>query len=260
MTNFSLGSVLGRTFSMIGRSFASVGLLIIAAQVLMGAIQFGISMPALVRATTDPAHPFALFQSSAYWGSLVAGLAVFSVLSAGATYGFIEAGAGRTTSIGDCLRVGLAKALPVLGLSLLWMLGIWVGMIFLIVPGLILMTMWSVAVPALIGDDTGVIGSFGRSRELTKGFRLKIFALLLLLLVVYYVLALVVLGGAIMPTPGTAPSAAIAERMAPAMMAGSMIVTTVFLFLMPALLVAIYQEALSAKLGADNNRMSEVFA
>jgi hypothetical protein len=204
--------------------------------------------------------PFALFNSPVYWAGTAVGLIVFNVLIAGATHGFLVVGEGRRAELTDCLRVGVSKALPVLGLSILWMLGVWLGTILLIVPGIIVMTMWSVCIPLLVSGETGVFGSFGRSRALTKGFRLKIFAILLLLLVAYYAMAAAFLGSMIGAAgPGNFPGA-MANAMAPAALAGSLIIATVFMFLLPALLVAIYLEATNARYGSINSTVAEVFA
>jgi uncharacterized membrane protein len=56
------------------------------------------------------------------------------------------------------------------------------GLILLIVPGLILYTMWLVAVAACVVEQTGPWRSLRRSQELTKGHRWKIFGLFLVLL------------------------------------------------------------------------------
>jgi hypothetical protein len=50
----------------------------------------------------------------------------------------------------------------------------------LIVPGLILMVIWSVAVPAKVVEKIGVFDAFTRSRDLTRGRRWPIFGLFVL--------------------------------------------------------------------------------
>src|SRR3546814_14393610 len=51
--------------------------------------------------------------------------------------------------------------------------------------------MWAVVAPALVEERTGVFGAFGRSRELTKGARWKVFGLELILLVAMWIVTLV---------------------------------------------------------------------
>ena len=71
-------------------------------------------------------------------------------------------------------------------------LGMMLGMLLLIVPGLILMTMWYVAVPACVVEGTGPVRSLGRSRELTAGYRWKMFGLILLVIVISVIGSMVV--------------------------------------------------------------------
>jgi len=90
---------------------------------------------------------------------------------------------GRRPGLREILPVSMRKLLPILGLSILMGLGIGLGWLLLLVPGIILLVMWIAAYPALIAEPINVIEAFGRSRTLTRGNRWRIFGLLLLLLV-----------------------------------------------------------------------------
>jgi hypothetical protein len=48
-------------------------------------------------------------------------------------------------------------------------IGIGIGLVLLIVPGLILITIWAVVAPAIVVEGAGVIGAFVRSRDLVRG-------------------------------------------------------------------------------------------
>ena len=43
-----------------------------------------------------------------------------------------------------------------------------IGFLLLIIPGLILLTVWAVVVPSLVIDKAGIFGSFSRSADLTR--------------------------------------------------------------------------------------------
>ena len=98
---------------------------------------------------------------------------------------------GERATLAQCVNASLAVLLPLIGLAVLMGLGIGIGMIFFLVPGVILFVMWSVASPALVAERTGVFEAFGRSRYLTKGARWKVFGIQLILLAVYYIFLLV---------------------------------------------------------------------
>lgn len=99
---------------------------------------------------------------------------------------------GRRASFGECLAVGLRFFLPLIGVGIIFGLGVVLGALLLVVPGIIVMLMWSVAAPAVVIERQGVFSALGRSRELTKGARWKILGLFLVLLVVYWLLSIVV--------------------------------------------------------------------
>jgi hypothetical protein len=78
-------------------------------------------------------------------------------------------------STSEAMAVGRARLWPMLGLYLLAGLGVAVGLVLLIVPGVILAIAWCVAAPVLIAERAPVLETFGRSAELTRGSRLNIF-------------------------------------------------------------------------------------
>jgi hypothetical protein len=107
--------------------------------------------------------------------NLMVNLAVLVLVIQTLVYGTVQALRGQKVSIGDCLAQGLRR-LPVgLGIGFLAYISIALGMILLLVPGLILFTMWAVALPANTVEGTGVVASLGRSRALTRGRRWRVF-------------------------------------------------------------------------------------
>ncbi len=66
-------------------------------------------------------------------------------------------------------------------------IGIGIGLILLIVPGIILALIWSLAIPVAVLEDTGLSDSVSRSSELTKGSRGRIFMIYFLFIVLTYI-------------------------------------------------------------------------
>ncbi len=110
-----------------------------------------------------------------------AGLMLDMILSGALTYGVVQQIRGRHASMGQCLGVGLARALPVLGVAILAGLIIVLGMVLCIVPGVIAACVLWVAVPVAVIERPGVIASLNRSRDLTHGYKALIFVIFLLL-------------------------------------------------------------------------------
>lgn len=266
MESFDIGRTLSRTFSLAFGTIASVGLFILILQIISGAAQYvlqGYWMGELTAAQqgSDPDAAMAIFGSGAYWGTIILSYVVASLMFAGATHGYLKAANDEAVSIGDCFTAGISKLLPVLGLMILWFLGVSVGFMLVIIPGLILMTMWSTTIPALVGEKLGVFGSFGRSRALTRGSRLKIFLLLLIFLVLIYVVMFVILGalmgGAIMGG-GLTAGTTISETTVWTTL-GMIPVGWLMSALLTALLVSIYHECVAIKEGGAPEKLTEVF-
>ena len=66
----------------------------------------------------------------------------------------------------------------------------------LIVPGLILITIWAVIAPSIVVEDQGVIEAFGRSRELVRGNGWNVFGAIVLAFLIVLRAVSIVLGRA----------------------------------------------------------------
>jgi hypothetical protein len=64
--------------------------------------------------------------------------------------------------------------------GLLAAVGITIGFLLLIVPGLILITLWLLIVPAIMLENCGVFESFGRSRQLVSGHGWSVFGVIVI--------------------------------------------------------------------------------
>lgn len=183
----SIGRIISRAFSFV----MSYPLLTLGSAALFGALPSVLSQvlvlpqAELLRSVEDPATiGFFALQIVAGFVTLI----LNGVLQAIVTRGLVVAHEGGRPSFGRCLMDALRLAIPVVLLTVLWSFGLTLGFALLIVPGVILVCMWAVAIPALVEERTGIIGAFGRSRELTRGNRWKIFGLMLIVLIAFYLL------------------------------------------------------------------------
>ena len=76
---------------------------------------------------------------------------------------------GRTVDPAASLRFGLRRFLSVIWISLVIGLLVAIASVFLLIPGIYLFVAWSVAVPALLGENLGITAALGRSRALDRG-------------------------------------------------------------------------------------------
>ena len=108
------------------------------------------------------------------------------------TYGIYLGLVGHGAGIGAAMQRSLANLLPLLGVGLISALLSVLGLMLLVVPAFIVAVILFVVVPAVVIERAGVFGSLGRSMELTKGCRWKLFAVLLVMLCIHTALAFVV--------------------------------------------------------------------
>ena len=64
--------------------------------------------------------------------------------------------------------------------GLLAAVGVALGIVLLVVPGLVLLTLWSMIVPAIVLEGRGLRDAFRRSMELVRGSGLRVFAVIVL--------------------------------------------------------------------------------
>jgi hypothetical protein len=133
-----------------------------------------------------------MMTSPVYWlGVLITVIAGF-LLQAAIVRASIEDLQGQPVQMVPNLVEALKLLLPMIGLAILSSIAIGIGLVLLIIPGIIIYLMLIVAVPTLVEERKGVIGSMQRSAELTKGSRLRILLLLIIFFVAYIVLSMVV--------------------------------------------------------------------
>lgn len=174
-----MGRVIQDLFAVLGRNFVTF---LVLAVILVG-------VPAL----------FAGYLQMSYlrvghlfdWRATVAGLATALgglVLQGTVIYGTVTDLNGRRASLADSLSIGLRSFLPLLGIGILFFIAFVLGCILLVVPGIMIAIAWCVAVPSYVVEQPPLLESFGRSAQLTRGNRWRIFALFIL----YFVVVIIV--------------------------------------------------------------------
>ena len=85
-------------------------------------------------------------------------------------------------SLGETFAAAREHLSAVLVAGVLAAIGIIVGLILVIVPGLVLMTWWAVIIPAIVLENRSAGESFSRSRELVRGYGWGVFGVIVLMI------------------------------------------------------------------------------
>ena len=96
-------------------------------------------------------------------------------------------------SVGKILGSVTGRLVSIILLQIVVAILVGIGLIFFIVPGVILALMWIVSMPSLVVEEKGVFDSMSRSSELTKNNRMRILGVGLVILAVY--IAIAIIGG-----------------------------------------------------------------
>ena len=102
----------------------------------------------------------------------------------------------RDHTVGELFSSVSPVLLVLIAVSILAGLGIAIGFVLLIVPGLILLTFWSVVAPVTVIERPGVFSAFSRSWELVRGYGWPVFGTIVLvfLLVIVASIAAALIG------------------------------------------------------------------
>jgi hypothetical protein len=77
--------------------------------------------------------------------------------------------------LSETVQAASPYILPVIGAAILAGIGITIGFILLIVPGLILLTFWCLIIPFIVLGGSGVFASFGNSWRTVRGYAWRVF-------------------------------------------------------------------------------------
>jgi hypothetical protein len=125
-------------------------------------------------------------------GSLVSTIGLFLVQAAlvravqDVRDGKVDLSIGQTFSAAApyLARVSIAGILAGLGIAL--------GLVLLIVPGLILLTWWVLVPPVIVVENSGTMDAFGRSKDLVRGYGWEVFGIIVLTYVVLIAVSILI--------------------------------------------------------------------
>lgn len=257
-----IGQVIGGTFQVVGRNivtFAILGLL------LSGLPTALIAFAQVQWLANSGVMDGSIIFTPAYFSNLgfgvLAALITTAILQGALIYATVQDMNGQKPSVAAALTTGFRNFLPLIIVSFLFAIGIGLGFVLLIVPGIMLGCAWCVAVPALVADRTGIFGAFGRSAELTRGNRWRIFGLFVLLWIILIIVSMVfgsISSAVVFSTPGALQNP-IAAATNPVAIIVQVIQQTISAVLGAALSAVLYVELRRIRDGAGPQWLAEIF-
>jgi hypothetical protein len=97
----------------------------------------------------------------------------------------------RDSSVGELFSSVGPVLGALIGASILYGLAVGIGFFLLIVPGCILLTIWAVIAPVIVIERKAVFESFGRSRELVRGYGWPVFGTVIVATLITAIVSLI---------------------------------------------------------------------
>ena len=255
---FGVGRVFTRTFEVLGRNFlpyCGLALLTVVPTLTLAFFETRSFQRLAISGSTGSALAASI---ALMFASFVLWIVLNYILQAALVHGTITTLNGNPASIRECLSTATRSLPRLLGIGFLASIGIFLGMLLLVVPGIIFAMMWAVAVPVCVVEHKSISESFSRSVELTRGHRWAIFGIVLVI-----VIASGVAGFAIRPLSGLSILPTPAQNILPAF--GLYWIATALLRTLTAAIGAvgaasIYYELRMIKEGVGPEQLAAVFA
>lgn len=289
MDSYSIGRVFSRTWAQLKSNFWTLLGFLVVSSILAWIVQQMISIPMKLMMTSgltqaailaNPGHPEAiiqaLFLNPAFWItfilSMIISLATQAVVQAGCLHAILGTNGVNKARFGDCFSVGFKKCIPFFLATLIIFIATLFGFFLLIIPGIILSLMWSVALPALVAENLCAKDSLARSQQLTSGLKGQIFLTHLVFTLAFFALLalfaafiFVLFGSALTPLMGHVSS----DQMAFGIIGLIIRFFLLLIFLLPLFLIiqmyaisfgiSIYRETRLVKEGHEDYSLVHVF-
>ena len=237
-TEFRVGNVMNRAFAICVANFPFFFIITLV-----------FALPNLLTVLNQPVPgqpPDVGARLPAFGLAIVLGLVLNTIGEAVILYGAFQRLSGRPFQPAEAFQRALARFLPLLGLALLYGICLVLGFALFLVPGLILLVMWAVVVPACVVEGLGPIESMSRSAALTKGHRWAILGIMLLAGIVNWIGSLII--GLVLGAAGAVAVGIV-----------NLVWTAVWAVYWNCLLVMLYHDLRVAKEGIASEQIASVF-
>jgi len=97
----------------------------------------------------------------------------------------------RAVNLGEALKTGLRLFFPLLIIFILYLIGMMIGFMLLIIPGVFIAFGWALTMHVKVIENTTIMESFSRSWSLSKGYKRWILLMMIIFGVIGAVIGLV---------------------------------------------------------------------
>ena len=126
------------------------------------------------------ANTFILLVTCFLFGITIIGLLALPGIVGGYIGSMIRIVLGNDVEIGDFIKLGLNDFGSLLGAKIIYQIGVFVGCLFFILPGLYLMMKWSFVNHLIINQKKSIGDAFSESSNMTSGILWDIFVIWIL--------------------------------------------------------------------------------
>lgn len=254
LPEFRVGTVISKTFSTFGDNFFKffiLSLLMFVPVVVFGTFTSFFFIDAADATTLPDPNSFI----ATIFGIMAVMMISIALVLSAITYGSIEYQAGKPVAFFGMLARAVKTLVPVVIASVLIALLYMLGAIFLIVPGIIAVLMFSMTVPAIVAEGLGPIDAMRRSRELTHGYKWPILGAFFTVVIIIQIVEMILTFGI------TAATASLSAEQIGIIFGGLVFVMGgVYYGFIGSCVATIYTELRAAKEGTSADKIAEVFA
>ncbi|WP_286829051.1 MULTISPECIES: hypothetical protein [Kordiimonas] len=256
---FRVGEVLSQTFSTyFGNFFKFLAVSFIGYVVIIGGVGLITGSGLMMSDRSGEISPFVA--PGQFFLNFLLTMVAAAVIQASVTFGAVEHQAGRSATVLGMIKAGVRSAIPVVLATVVMSVLVFIGSIFLLVPGIIIWLMLSVTVPAIVSEKLGMADGLKRSQELTTGFKWQVFAAFLVVLIaiwLFQILLATVMVGAGASMLGSNGGSSILALVVTIL---SIAMGSLTYGLMGSTVAAVYTNLRAAKEGTSADEIAKVFA
>ena len=124
----------------------------------------------------------------------ILGIVAIPAIAGGYIHSFLRMSKGERVDIGDFFKYGFNKFGKLLLAGILYPIGVMLGFMFFIIPGIYLMMRWFFVVPLIMDKDLRVSEAFDYSGKISNGIFWDIFSIFILNTIVKGIGGLIIVG------------------------------------------------------------------